>query len=112
MADSPEALAEQVAAVVANHPAVAALDAGPHGAVAMYLPGRRLAGVRIGAPGEAVEIGVVLRLGAPIPDVVRALRAAVSAVCAGARVDIGVMDVEIGGPEMINPIMIDHEVPG
>lgn len=106
MDTSPDALAEQVAAVVTAHPAVAALDAGPHGVVAMYLPGRRLVGVRIGAPGEAVEIGVVLRLGAPIPDVVRALRVAVSAVCAGAPVDIGVMDVEISESGMINSVVL------
>ncbi|MFC4950206.1 hypothetical protein [Pseudonocardia sp. GCM10023141] len=92
----PPSLVEQVAAVVTAHPAVAGLHGGPFGAVATYLPGRRLAGVRVGATGEPVEVGVVLRLGAPIPDVVRALRTAVAPLVGGVPVDITVEDIELG----------------
>jgi hypothetical protein len=91
----PTPLAERIADVVTAHPAVARLDSGIFGAVATYLPGRRLVGVRVGGPGEPVEIGVVLHLGAPLPGVVAALRREVAALCAGARVDITVADLEV-----------------
>lgn len=86
-------LADQVADVVSAHPAVARLDGGVFGAVATYLPGRRLVGVRIGQPGEPVEVAVVLHLMRPIPDVVAVLRREVAALCGGVPVDITVADV-------------------
>ncbi|MCW2718676.1 MAG: hypothetical protein QOG20_4101 [Pseudonocardiales bacterium] len=91
----PVPLAEQVAAVVTAHPAVAGLHGGIYGAVATYLPGRRLTGVRIGEGDEPVEVAVVLRLGHPIPGVVSALRREVSAMCGGAAVDITVADIAV-----------------
>ncbi len=87
-------LAERVAAVVAAHPAVARLDGGMFGAVATYLPGRRLVGVRIGRQDEPVELAVVLHLDRPFPEVVVALRREVAALCGGAAVDITVADVK------------------
>lgn len=90
-----DALAELVAATVTAHPAVDRLDGGLFGSVATYLPGRRLVGVRIGQDGEPVELGVVVRLTARIPDVVRDLRRQVSALCGGAAVDITVSDVAV-----------------
>lgn len=90
-----DALAELVATAVTAHPAVARLDGGVFGSVATYLPGRRLVGVRIGQGAEPVELGVVLHLTDRIPDVVRALRSEVSALCGGAAVDITVADVAI-----------------
>jgi hypothetical protein len=92
---SPSALAEQVAAAVTDHPAVARLDGGIFGAVATHLPGRRLVGVRIGEPGEPVELAVVLHPHRPIPEVVRELRREVSRICGGAAVDITVADLEL-----------------
>ncbi len=91
----PISLAEQIAAVVTAHPDVAGLHGGIFGSVATYLPGRRLAGVRVGEGDEPVELGVVLRLDRPIPGVVRALRREVSAMCGGAPVDITVADVAV-----------------
>jgi DNA-binding transcriptional LysR family regulator len=93
----PVVLAERVAAAVTAHPAVAGLHGGPFGAVATYLPGRRLVGVRIGEGDEPVEVAVVLRPDRPIPDVVRALRREVSALCGGAAVDITVADIVVPG---------------
>jgi hypothetical protein len=90
-------LAERIAAVVTSHPSVARLHAGTFGEVATYLPGRRLMGVRIGTGDEPVELGVVLVLDRPIPDVVRALRREVALMCGGAPVDITVADVELPG---------------
>ncbi len=88
-------LAEQIAAVVTAHPAVAGLHGGMFGAVATYLPGRRLTGVRVGEGDEPVELAVVLHLDRPIPGVVRDLRREVSGMCGGATVDITVADVAV-----------------
>jgi hypothetical protein len=88
-------LSRDIAATLRAHPAVAGLSAGPHAAIATPLPGERLLGVRVGAPGEPVEVSVVLRLLAPLPDLVEQLRAAVSARCGGAPVDVHVSDVVV-----------------
>jgi hypothetical protein len=93
----PAALAERVAAAVTAHPAVAGLHGGPYGAVATWLPGRKLVGVRIGVGDEPVEVAVVLHSDRPIPDVVRALRREVSGLCGGAAVDITVSDIVLPG---------------
>ncbi|NMH96428.1 hypothetical protein HF526_03700 [Pseudonocardia sp. K10HN5] len=86
-------MAERVAAVAAAHPAVARLDAGEFGALATYLPGRRLVGVRIGEAGEPVELGVVLHLDRPIPEVAQVLRRQVAPLCGAVPVNITVTDV-------------------
>ena len=99
----PDGLAELVASAVTAHPAVARLDGGTFGSVATYLPGRRLLGVRIGQGTEPVELSVVLHLQRPIPDVVRALRREVSALCGGAAVDITVSDVAVPALEVGPP---------
>lgn len=95
----PSELAQLVADAVTAHPAVARLDGGAFGAVATFLPGRRLVGVHVGRPGDTVEVAVVLRLDRPIPGVVATLRTTVSALCGGAPVDITVSDVEVPGHE-------------
>lgn len=95
--DDPALRAERVAAAVTAHPAVAGLHGGTYGAVVTYLPGRRLLGVRIGHADEPVELAVVLYPDRPIPDVVRALRREVSALCDGAAVDITVADIVVPG---------------
>lgn len=88
-------LAEQIAALVTAHPAVAGLHGGIYGAVTTYLPGRRLTGVRVGEGDEPVELAVVLHLDQPIPGVVGDLRRGVSGLCGGAAVDITVADVAV-----------------
>ena len=91
----PAALAREVAAAVTAHPAVVRLHGGPFGAIATHVPGRRLVGVRIGTRGEPVELGVVLHLDRPIPEIVPVLRREVSRLCGGAAVDVTVADVEL-----------------
>lgn len=93
----PVELAERVAAAVTAHPAVAGLHGGLYNAVATYLPGRKLVGVRIGEGDEPVEVAVVLLSDRPIPEAVRALRREVSALCGGAAVDITVADILLPG---------------
>ena len=102
-AADPAELAQLVADAVTAHPAVARLDGGAFGAVATFLPGRRLVGVHVGRPGEPVELAVVLRLDRPIPGVVDTLRTTVSALCGGSPVDITVSDVEVPGHEPDDP---------
>ena len=97
----PADLAERVAAALTAHPSVVGLHGGAFGAVANWLPGRRLVGVRIGGADEPVEVAVVLRPDRPIPDVVRALRREVSELCGGAAVDITVADIAL--PDDITP---------
>ncbi|ANY09654.1 hypothetical protein AFB00_00125 [Pseudonocardia sp. HH130630-07] len=90
-------MAELVADTVAAHPSVARLDGGLFGAVATWLPGRRLVGVHVGGPGEPVEVAVVLTLDRPIPATVAALRRSVAPLVDGVPVDVTVSDVEIAG---------------
>jgi hypothetical protein len=92
----PDALVELVAAALLAHPSVARLHGGRFNDIASYVATGRLLGVRVGEPGEPVEVGVVLRLDRPIPDVVDALRATVSALCGGRPVDVTVGDVVTG----------------
>mgnify|MGYP006195774567 CR=1 FL=1 len=80
-------VSEDVEAALLAHPDVARLD----GAVASYLPGRRVDGVRV---GDRVEVAVVLRLGRPVGEVVAELRAAVTRVAGRAPVDVVVADLE------------------
>ncbi len=87
-------LADLVAEAVLACPVVAALAA--DGFVATFLPGRRVAGVRIAE--DVCEVAVVLRLdGSPLPDMAEQVRRAVTPVVAGRRVDVVIADVVIAG---------------
>ncbi|GAA1838147.1 hypothetical protein GCM10009836_16290 [Pseudonocardia ailaonensis] len=89
-----ELLARRLAELVSAHPAVSRLDAGPWNAVATWIPGRRLVGVRVpDEPAAPVEVAVVLGLDRPLPEVVRELRAAI-ATLTPRPVDLTVADVD------------------
>lgn len=92
----PGQLAQAVAAAVRAHPAVADLDGGPFGAIASYLPGRRVLGVRIGEAPGPVEVSVVARLGTPLSQLAAELRDVITAVAGSRPVDVTVNDVIIG----------------
>ncbi|MBP2473427.1 hypothetical protein JOF53_002299 [Crossiella equi] len=85
-------LADLIAETVLAHPGVVSLHGGAHGLLRSHLPGRTVLGVR-GGGTEPVEVGVVLRLVAPLPSVVAELRAAVRSVAGDVPVDITVADV-------------------
>lgn len=89
-------LADAVAAAVRAHPAVADLDGGPFGTIACYLPGRRVLGVRVGEPGEPVEVSVVARLGTPLPQLATELRRVITAVTGPREIDLTFNDVITG----------------
>ncbi|HET8640593.1 MAG TPA: hypothetical protein VFM37_01580 [Pseudonocardiaceae bacterium] len=86
-------LAERIAAVVLAHPAVSALNAGPFGTVASYLPGRRVDGVRVADDGSAVEVSVTLVFGQPIPVVADQLRSAVRGLTGDVAVNVTIVDL-------------------
>ncbi|SFQ60247.1 hypothetical protein SAMN05421810_110152 [Amycolatopsis arida] len=85
--------AETIAREVLAHPAVVRLDGGPLGVVATHLPGRRVTGVRVPDDGAPVEVGVVLRLGEPLPELTEQVRHRVRGVVGTVPVDIVVSDV-------------------
>lgn len=89
-------LAEAVAAAVRAHPAVADLDGGPFGTIACYLPARRVVGVRIGEPGQPVEVSVVARLGTPLPQLATELRRMITAVSGPRVINLTINDVITG----------------
>lgn len=84
----PQAVADAVLA----HPSVLRLDGGPFGAIASYLPGHRVQGVRLADP---VEIAVVLRLGRPFAEVADRVRAVLGDDTLA--VDVTVADVGAAG---------------
>ena len=83
---------DAVATVVQGCTGVAALDGGPFGQVASYLPGRKVAGVVVG--DGRVTVQVRSRWGIPAPDLA-ALIAAVLAPLTGQRpVDVVIADID------------------
>lgn len=92
----PAALADAVAARVAEHPSVVALHGGPFGTVATHLPGRRVVGVTVDETGASVQLGVVFRLDSSLPQLVAELRQWVSAITGAATVHVLVADIATG----------------
>lgn len=87
--------ADAVAAAVLRVPTVASLGKGEGVEVATYLPGRRVVGVRVNDDG--VEVHVVARWGASLPDLGDEVRAAVAPHVSGRRVEVHVEDIEVPG---------------
>ncbi len=86
----PETEADAVAAAVLSCPGVVALG---QGTLATYLAGRRVDGVRIGDDG--IEVAVVTEHGTPVPQVAAEIRAVVSRLAGGRRVDVHVIDLRL-----------------
>ena len=88
--------AERVASAVERVPTVARLSAGSTGAeVATYLPGRRVRGVRVG--DGTVEVHVVARWPAVLPEVGAAVRAAAAPLVGGRAVEVVIDDLDVPG---------------
>lgn len=83
--------ADLVAAAVLAVPGVRALHGGALGEVGTYLPGRRVAGVRLG--GERCAVHVVLEWDAGLSATSDLVRDAVRTVVPGVAVDVTVEDV-------------------
>ena len=89
----PAVLAEAIAARVAEHPGVASLHGGPFGTIASHLPGRRVVGVVVDEQDGSVELAVVARLGAPLPELTAELRRSVVALAGPVAVHVLVADI-------------------
>jgi hypothetical protein len=74
-------------------PGVASLSPGPVGLAVSYLPNQRVEGVR--ATAELVEVHVIARWGMTVQDVDREVRAALSGMTAGRRLDVVIEDVDV-----------------
>ncbi|GAA4863885.1 hypothetical protein GCM10025787_56790 [Saccharopolyspora rosea] len=89
---------DRVVRAVREHPSVVRLDAGRYGDIASHLPGRRVDGVRLTEGDAPVEVGVVLRLDRPLPEIVADLRIRVAGVVGDRPVDVTVSDVVTDEP--------------
>ena len=92
--------AEAVADAALSCPGVVRLATGSPVEVATYLPGRRVHGVRFG--DGVVEVHVVARPGAVLPDLARVIRQAVAAVVPSHAIDVYVDDLDME-PETPEP---------
>lgn len=93
--DDHAALVSRVADRVLDHPAVGALHGGQYGTVATHLPGRRLIGVRVDETDGSVQVCVVARLGASLPDLAEQLRARVRALAGPMQVHVTIGDLTV-----------------
>jgi NADH dehydrogenase FAD-containing subunit len=92
----PPVDAERVAQAVERVPTVARLSAGSTGAeIATYLPGRRVRGVRVA--DTTVEIHVVARWPAVLPEVGDAVRAAAAPLAGGRAIEVVIDDLDVPG---------------
>ncbi len=82
---------DAIAAAVRACVGVDDLDAGHPVEVATYLPGRRVAGVRL-ADGT-VEVQVRALWGRPLPQIAADVQAAVAPLAGGRRVDVLIADI-------------------
>lgn len=86
--------ADAIAAAALQSPKVAAMAGGGlAGEAATYLPGRRVIGVRI--DDDHVEVHVVARWDAVLPDLADGVRQAVAPVADGRSVSVHIDDIEI-----------------
>jgi len=83
---------DAIAAATMACPAVAGLDEGGTRAVATYLPGRRVVGIRV--EDGRVLVSVVLALGFSVQTLEVQVRSALAGHIRGRQVDVHVADVE------------------
>lgn len=96
---------DQLAAAVLACPSVVSLHPGGPDYVATYLPGRRVAGVRV--DDTVVEVAVVAATGVPVHSVAAQVRSAVAALAAGRAVDVHIADVAPPGERGPAPLPLE-----
>lgn len=95
-AQAPQEPADLIAAAVLSVPGVAGLHSGAFGEVATYLPGRRVAGVRVG--DELIEVHVTVVYGTPVQETADQVRTAVAALVT-TPVEVRIEDIVMSAPE-------------
>lgn len=93
---------DAVAAAVRGCAAVDDLYSSPAAAVASYLPGRQVAGVRVAQ--DVVSIQVRGRWGVPVIDLAGQIRAGIIGLVGGRRIDVLVADLS-DAPERPPPAL-------
>ena len=83
---------DAIAAETLACPAVAGLHEGGTRAVATYLPGRRVIGIRV--ENSRVLVSVVLAYGSSVRSLEAQVRSALASHVGGRRVDVHVADVQ------------------
>lgn len=108
--------ADRIAAAVLGCPGVAALHGGRFGEIATYLPGRRVAGIRVdldrndaGGTISTVEVHVIGRYPASVAEIARQVRSALHPVTGDARVDLVVGDY--AAPDETGPVRPSDSTP-
>ena len=82
---------DRIAAAVRGCAGVEDLAAGAAGSVISYLPGRQIAGLRVGA--EEITIQVRIRWGVIVTEVAREVRGALRGLVGGRRIDLIVAEM-------------------
>jgi hypothetical protein len=83
---------DMIAMAVRQCAGVAGLDGGPHGEVATYLPGRKVAGVVVG--DGRVMVQVRSRWGIPVPELAALIATAASSFTGHRRIDVVIADID------------------
>ncbi len=110
--DGPGAVApdaveiDAVAAVVVGVAGVSALDGGPFGEVASYLPGRVVPGVAV--DDSRIRVQVRSRWGVPAADVAAIITAALAPLAGPRPVDVTIADID--DPPVAVPASVDAAV--
>jgi hypothetical protein len=81
-----------VAAIVQGCTGVSALDGGPFGEVASYLPGRTVPGVAVDA--DRIRVQVRSEWGVPAADVAALITAALAPLAGQRPVDVAIADID------------------
>ncbi len=90
-AASSPALEELLATAVASCADVVRLSEGPFGDVATHLAGRRVPGIRLHE--DRLEVHVIVRWGARLPELSERVRAACAPLAGGRQVDVAIDDL-------------------
>jgi hypothetical protein len=100
---------DAVAAMVRGCAGVSALDGGPFGEIASYLPGRTVPGVAV--DDNRIRVQVRSRWGVPAADVAALITAALAPLAGPRPVDVAIADIDdppaaqatVATPEAVSP---------
>jgi hypothetical protein len=93
---------DAVAAMVRGCAGVSALDGGPFGEVASYLPGRTVPGVAV--DDNRIRVQVRSRWGVPAADVAALITAALAPLAGPRPVDVAIADID--DPPVAPPVRV------
>jgi len=93
---------DAVAAIVRGCAGVSALDGGPFGEVASYLPGRTVPGVAV--DDNRIRVQVRSRWGVPAADVAALITAALAPLAGPRPVDVAIADID--DPPVAPPVRV------